>query len=159
MALIKATGVKLRPSFEAYKTSNQTLTHNTLTKVQFETETFDTDNCYDNSTNYIFTPTVAGKYFVYAEVLTDASSASNLKNQKLFFFKNGGTYKQVINEFLNSTVRQTQVVASATIDMNGSSDYLEVYIKLDTANGGSGVVEGTVLYPRASIFGAYRIGD
>jgi hypothetical protein len=159
MALIKATGVKLRPSFEAYKTANQTLTDVALTKVQFETESFDTDNCYDNTTNYRFTPTVAGKYFVYTEVLTDAQTSSNLNNQKLFFFKNGGTYKQVLNEFLGNPVRQTQVVASATIDMNGSSDYLEVYIKLDTANGGSGVVEGTVLYPRASIFGAYRIGD
>ena len=146
------------PAFEAYKTSNQTLTDNALTKVQIETESFDTDNCYDNSTNYRFTPNVAGKYFVYTEVLTDAASASNLNNQKLFFFKNGGTYKQTINEFLSNPVRQTQIVASATIDMNGSSDYLEIYIKLDTANGGSGVVEGTVLYPKATIFGAYRIG-
>ena len=26
------------------------------TKVQFDTEVFDTDNAYDNSTNYRFTP-------------------------------------------------------------------------------------------------------
>jgi len=147
------------PAFEVYKTANQSLTDVALTKVQFETETFDTDNCYDNTTNYRFTPTVAGKYFVYTEVLTDAGSSSNLNNQKLFFFKNGGTYKQTINEFLSNPVRQTQIVASATIDMNGSSDYLEVYVKLDTANGGSGVVEGTVLYEKATIFGAYRIGS
>lgn len=147
------------PAFEVYKTSNQTLTDAALTKVQFETESFDTDNCYDNSTNYRFTPTVAGKYFVYTEVLTDAQTSSNLNNQKLFLFKNGGTYKQTLNEFLGNTVRQTQVVASATIDMNGSSDYLEVYVKLDTANGNNGVVEGTVLYEKATIFGAYRIGD
>ena len=146
------------PAFEAYKTSNQTLTDVILTKVQFETESFDTDNCYDNSTNYRFTPTVAGKYFVYTEVLTDAQTASNLNNQKLFIYKNGSEYKKNINEFLSNPVRQTQIVGSAIIDMNGSSDYLEVYIKLDTANGGNGVVEGTVLYQKATIFGAYRIG-
>ena len=56
------------PAFEAYKTSNQTLTDNTLTKVQIETESFDTDNCYDNSTNYRFTPTVSGKSVSYTHL-------------------------------------------------------------------------------------------
>ena len=37
-----------------------------LTKVQFDTEIFDTDNAYDNY-NYRFTPQVAGKYFVYVQ--------------------------------------------------------------------------------------------
>ena len=30
--------------------------------IYYNTETFDTDGCYDNSTNYRFTPTTAGKY-------------------------------------------------------------------------------------------------
>ena len=60
------SGVKqsnmMYPAFEAFLSSNQTVTDNTTTKIQFNSEVFDTDNCYDNSTNYRFTPTVAGKY-------------------------------------------------------------------------------------------------
>jgi hypothetical protein len=54
------------PAFEAYSTADQTISDDVYTKVQFDTERFDTDNCYDNTTNYRFTPTVAGKYFIYA---------------------------------------------------------------------------------------------
>jgi hypothetical protein len=45
------------------------LADTTGTKVQCNTEVFDTDGiCYDNSTNYRFTPLVAGKYFVHSNV-------------------------------------------------------------------------------------------
>ena len=54
------------PAFEAYLSSAQIPSNEITTKVQCDTEVFDTDSCYDNSTNYRFTPTVAGKYFVYA---------------------------------------------------------------------------------------------
>jgi hypothetical protein len=66
MALIKATGIKLTPAFEAHIGTSTTFADATVTKVQCDIEEFDTDNCYDNSTNYRFTPTVEGKYFVYA---------------------------------------------------------------------------------------------
>ena len=49
------------PSFHAYVSSDQTLSNNTTTVVAFDTETFDTDNCYNTST-YKFTPNKAGKY-------------------------------------------------------------------------------------------------
>jgi hypothetical protein len=51
------------PAFEAYLSANQNLTDNVNTKIQFDTELFDTDSCYDNVTNYRFTPNVAGKYY------------------------------------------------------------------------------------------------
>ena len=44
------------PAFEAVLSSNQNVSNNVATKVQFNTEIFDTDNMYDNSTNYRFTP-------------------------------------------------------------------------------------------------------
>ena len=55
------------PAFYAYLVlANSLLIH--VTKVQFDTESFDTDNAYDNSTNYRFTPTVAGKYYFMLHV-------------------------------------------------------------------------------------------
>ena len=63
-----ATGAKpsfLYPAFEARLSSDQTISDDTLTKINLNEEVFDTDSAYDNSTNYRFTPQVAGKYFVY----------------------------------------------------------------------------------------------
>ena len=64
------------PAFEAYLSSNQTLSDATTTKVQYDTEVFDTDGCYDNSTNYRFTPTEPGKYFVYIANSVSADAAA-----------------------------------------------------------------------------------
>ena len=44
------------------------------TKAQIDTEILDTDKCYDNSTNYRFTPTVAGKYYVYFFISAEANA-------------------------------------------------------------------------------------
>jgi len=41
-----------RPAFEAYLSANQGISDSVLTKVQHDTEVFDTDGCYDNTTNY-----------------------------------------------------------------------------------------------------------
>ena len=54
------------PAFEATMSANQGLTSGATTKVEFDTETFDTDGMYDHSTNYRFTPTVVGKYFFFS---------------------------------------------------------------------------------------------
>ena len=55
----------MTPAFEAYPSSDTNIASSTSVKVPANTEKFDTNSCYDNSTNYRFTPTVAGKYFCY----------------------------------------------------------------------------------------------
>ena len=67
------------PAFEAYLSSDQSISDVTYTKVEADTEVYDTDNCYDNSANYRFTPTVAGKYFVYGSALGDPQAADQLE--------------------------------------------------------------------------------
>ena len=58
----------------------------------------DTNNCYDNSSNYRFTPTTAGKYFVYSYVLMD-TSAGNMRQISTRIYKNGnqggGTFANI----------------------------------------------------------------
>ena len=56
------------PAFAAKISSTQTISNNTETKLACATEVFDTDGDYDHSTNYRFTPTTAGKYFIYGYV-------------------------------------------------------------------------------------------
>ena len=56
------------PFFMAQLSSDQTITDETYTKVQFNTEETDPDGTYDNSSNYRFTPGVAGTYYIIAPV-------------------------------------------------------------------------------------------
>ncbi len=114
----------VRPMFAATRSTNQTsVSHNTHTKVQFATEVFDTNSNYDNATNYRFTPTVAGKYLVTAQVYL----ASNVDTGRLYteIYKNGSVLYQGHGQAANADLTIAHV--SAIIDMNGSTDYLEIF--------------------------------
>ena len=76
------------PSFYAYRSNNQSISSATVTKIEINTEVFDTDSCYDNSSNYRFTPNKAGKYFFYGSCRGDAGS-DNLNNMNVQIKKNG----------------------------------------------------------------------
>ena len=71
---VTGAGETLKPSFRAKLSATQNVSSSTDVKAQFNTELFDTDSDYDNSTNYRFTPTTAGKYFVNAQIAHTWSS-------------------------------------------------------------------------------------
>ena len=151
------SGVKqsnlLTPAFEAYLSSDQSISSATNTKVQINTELFDTDNCYDNTTNYRFTPTVAGKYFVYANIQLYGNGDIEVARTKIY--KNGSEYKSVVIDPVNTSnaMNASNVINTAIIDMNGSSDYLEVFGLVQS--GGSTTFQDST---KSTYFGAYRIG-
>lgn len=149
----------LTPAFEAYVSADTTFSDNTFTKVQFNTEFFDTDNCYDNSTNYRFTPTVAGKYFVYSYLIGESSATRRIEYMQLRIYKNGSRVAGVTPVYsADNTSWQSTGVINKIIDMNGTTDYLEMYIRLeDKANGSPKYIGET--NGATSAFGAYRIGD
>ena len=69
------------PAFFADLSSNQTITTSTFTKVQFNNEILDSDSNYDNATNYRFTPTTAGKYFVYLQLQLNATATNSIQEE------------------------------------------------------------------------------
>jgi hypothetical protein len=152
-----ATGVlSMTPAFHAYINGTNTISDDTWTKVTFATELFDTDGCYDNVTNYRFTPTVAGKYFVYCTLIGNASGVGLLREIYIQLYKNGSGYEMLSEENLNTGFDEYRRTAngSCIVDMNGSTDYLEVFTYLNNTSGspqysGSGV--------KGTSFGAYRI--
>ena len=112
---------------------------NTWTKVQLDTELLDTESSFDTS-NYRWTPQTAGKY-IYTLVVYGLSSNAgnaNLRGIVGYISKNGSDVQ--INEFDYKTndIRQAQCVTTATIDMNGSSDYVEFYGEVNTVDGVQG---------------------
>src|SRR6056300_1741402 len=127
-----ATGVLANtPAFEAIRTTDQSITDATQTKVQFDVENFDTNNYYDNTTNYRFTPLVGGKYYVYASIQSEAIGDSDLRRTQISIYKNGSRYREI--QFLQNTyrARQQNPYVAGIIDMNGTTDYLEIYTYID----------------------------
>ena len=141
------------PAFEARLSADQAVGDAVETKGEFDTEVLDTDNCYDNTTNYRFTPTVAGKYFVYGCINNDAIANTQLAVAQTYLYKNGSRYRKTETYFSGSYVRRTSMFTTAIIDMNGTTDYLELYgVTNDTS--GTPQFRGT---NNESYFGAYRI--
>jgi hypothetical protein len=109
------------PAFSAYNSIATSVPNAIWTKLQNSNKEFDTANCYDNATNYRFTPTVAGYYQVHG-AWTQNGSAS-ISNTAVY--KNGVQYKagaQIVNSasYVQSTV-------SCLVYLNGTTDYIELY--------------------------------
>ena len=146
------------PAFEARLDGNQSVNHNTFTKVQAGDEILDTDTAYDNSTNYRFTPQVAGKYYVYGGVrgFAGGSDPDGVRIITLGFYKNGSSVRDYTGfDSDPNEMRHMEVTASTVIELNGSTDYLELYGKVYAENLSS---TGVVLNGNQTYFGAYRIG-
>lgn len=128
----QATGMKWAtpaatsgPAFRAYRTtSQQSFSQNTWTKVQFNAENFDTDNCFDSTTNYRFTPTKAGYYQISANIQISKTGSSRSDS---VLYKNGSAYG-TFYYFQASPGTGFTIGSSQLLYMNGSTDYLEVYV-------------------------------
>jgi len=122
------------PAFSAYGNSSYSATSGVDTKVRFQTERFDTANCFDNVTNYRFTPNVAGYYQVN---YIGRYQASSVNISYVMLFKNGSLYivgSQLMG--MSSGTIYIDMSASDLVYMNGTTDYLEVYMHI----GGSSIL-------------------
>lgn len=144
------------PAFEAYIGSSQTISENTYTVCQFNTENIDTDNCYDNSTNYRFTPNKAGKYYLYASIYLDTTN-NNFVSGYIRFRKNGTELNQTRGALVpgsNGRGNEVSKTTSTIVTANGSTDYFDVQGYIN-ANGAT----ARFLTDYATYFGGYRIGS
>ena len=117
------------PAFSAYQSTLQSVSNGTWTKVQLQTEEFDTNSNFDSTTNYRFTPTVAGYYQVSGSVQTQ--SAVNTAITRCSIYKNGSSFKNGV-QVHESTAKVVSSIVSALIYFNGSTDYVELYVYQDT---------------------------
>ena len=147
-------GGTMTPAFEAKLGSDMNVTDNAQTKVTCGTEVFDTDNAYDNSSNYRFTPQTAGKYYVYGGVgsITDTSK---LKESRAMIYKNGSRYRTSTSDPRDNLGYHYNNYVAAIVDMNGSSDYVELY-GLTNKDGGTDC-KITKSHEDSTYFGAFRI--
>lgn len=138
------------PAFRAYLSANQTPANATWTKVAFNTESFDTDNCYNNTTTYRFTPTKAGYYQVSAAVYATSTAAAGKETYMALYF-NGSTLGIASGSQTNSWTLYVHN-NSQLYYFNGSTDYMEVYGYIDNA-GGRTFTQPSTLFSAAWIRG------
>ena len=121
----------------------QTVAMTTRTKVQFKYELADLDGLFDNSTNYRYTPQVAGWYWINMNIsINNGAGISHLMTA--YLDKNGsqyatfegggggngdGTYKRYGDN--------NSISISSIIELNGSSDYVEGYVYQANASSAS----------------------
>ena len=144
----------LYPAFEAYLSANQTISDATETKVQFNTERFDTNSAYDNSSNYRFTVPAnqGGKYFVYSNVQA-TSSGDTLASGYIMIKKNGSEYMRNAFNPENSSMGYLTPTIVSTMDLS-AADYLEIFGLCSLASGTPSFGTGT----QSTFFGAYKLG-
>jgi hypothetical protein len=143
------------PAFEARLTSAQTVSDNTTTKAQIDGELFDTDNCYDNSTNYRFTPNKPGKYFIYGNLSAFSQSASQLNIARCYIYKNGSVVKVANMDFRNNPARYILNPISTVQEANGTTDYFEFFGLV--SGSGTDTFEANTSAEDGTRFGAYRL--
>jgi hypothetical protein len=112
------------PAFSAYPSATQSIATATNTKVIYGSEYFDTNNCFDSTTNYRFTPTVAGYYQIIAAVRDGTGPVSG--QFVSYIYKNGSVMNFVVNTFAGAV--GTSSVCSALLYLNGTTDYIEHYV-------------------------------
>jgi hypothetical protein len=112
------------PAFRANTITAQTITASTFTKIAYNVEEFDTNGCYDSTTNYRFTPTVAGYYQINANASLGGGTVAYVQCS---IYKNGVGYVNG-SGIPNNTSVGGMVTASSLIYLNGSTDYVEFYV-------------------------------
>jgi hypothetical protein len=139
--------LSVAPAFYVYLSANQTgVTSATHTKVQLNTELFDTNNNFDPSTNYRFTPTVAGYYQISWGVNMSGTGLTYAIGE---IYKNGTIYQY--GNFNNVSAIEALSTGSSLVYMNGSTDYLELYA-IATAS------SGTVTFTGVNSFRTFMSG-
>ena len=140
------------PSFKATMSGNQTISTNTNTKIQLDTEDFDTNGAYDHTTNYRFTVPSGegGKYYVTLFTITSAGT-SNSEGHRVAPYVNGAVSNVgfLTRRFGDANTRSFGVSGILTLS---ESDYVEVYVFLEGATS----VQASVSYG-VSNFSMYKL--
>lgn len=112
-----ANAVRQPSAFSAYASAVTSIPNNLFTKVNFQTESWDTDNLFASSR---FTADRAGIYHFDAEISLPTSTGALVPA----FYKNGALHKRGSGIQVTSTGQQAN--ASADISL-AVGDYVEVY--------------------------------
>lgn len=133
IATISSTGltqnVNPAPAFSAYLNgASMTLSTSTTTKVLFNAENFDTNNCYDTST-YRFTPTVAGYYQLGFVGQCDYMASGRAM---VWLYKSGSQILFQEQNLISGASTYPSMTLNGIAYANGTTDYFEIYVRQES---------------------------
>ena len=140
---VSGVGGTNTPNFFASITSDFSINDNTLTKIPFSNEVFDTGSNYDPSTNYRYTPGFVGKSFLACAIFS-SNAGNNVYKQDIQLYKNGSSI--VYHQDQQSDARQWKqnMMFLNVVVSHDADDYYEIYGKVVTTN------SSTTHYPTGS---------
>ena len=135
---LSGVGQTNAPYFHARNGSDHSVGYTgNYTKIQLNTEDLDSAGAFDTS-NYRWTPQTAGKYFIYGQIFFETTSSSNNYNNLITLgttIQKNGTIKAHNYVFRGGQqygIRKRNLGTSIILDMNGSSDYVELFAYSDS---------------------------
>jgi len=116
------------PAFKAKLSSNMSApSAATFTKITFNSEVFDTNNCFDTSTHR-FTPNVGG-YYILTAGFSYANGNYTETTAIIQLRKNGASPAEYgVSNRVGGFESRWGLNVSGIIQLNGSSDYVEAYV-------------------------------
>ena len=109
--------------------SDQNISKDTITKLQLDTEDYDTQNEFDSTTNYRFTATKDGIYVGIASV--HFSVTADQDRLFIYLHKNGSSVRATVILSSGTLPHTVKLIFEIPLDVN---DYLEVYVENHSNN-------------------------
>ena len=150
-----AAGGDNTPAFQAYLSANVTLPNNTSTQVQCDTEDFDTDSAYDNSSTYRFTvPTgEGGKYFVYHKIWVAGSGEGTFNYWDPSFTVNDVSTVYNWTSLRNNPGEAITMYYAGIVTLS-AADYIKWYVSINDTTTDGTISGGST---RKTYVGAYKM--
>lgn len=133
---------RVEPKFFAYRSANESLASGAWTKISFDGEIFDTNSNYDPTTNFRFTPTIAGYYMLRTIARWGFAPGVGGLTLGLRFYLNGSTEIARDIVYPINGYACNQMVVNTLRYFNGSTDYVEVQAYQDSGSN-QNIVGGT----------------
>ena len=135
------------PAFRVHRngsdqTSIATATH---TRIAFTTAAIDTHSYFDVTTNYRYTPKIAGVYMFAVQVVWNYTFAA-ANTHIVQIYQNGASVALGLQHYPAGSTGPT-TAASTLLTMNGSTDYVDFFVYQNS--GSSQPLLGTAIYTYA----------
>ncbi|QDO99085.1 hypothetical protein FNB15_18220 [Ferrovibrio terrae] len=116
--------------------SNQTIAHNTWTKLALATEIFDKGGKFDAATNYRWTPGRTGEAMITAKVGYD--TIVDATPLWIAIYRNGSIYRSE-REAARGTATEQGASITEVVPVTATTDYFEIWVRQDS---GGDVIAG-----------------
>ena len=121
----------MTPAFEAYLSSDQSISDDTWTKVNIDSEVYDTNPSFASNK---FTPGVAGKYFIYASVLIETTGGHEYNLGQTGLYKNGSEILDGFVKIRGVSANNNPSITTSSILVLSAGDYIELYFYTDNSD-------------------------